>query len=73
MLAGDPANERAEAKGNIKGDIFGCPDGLWFDARGVLWIQTDMLDLALDKGELATSATTRCWPATRAAARCGAS
>ena len=28
VLAGDPANERAEAKGNIKGDIFACPDGL---------------------------------------------
>ena len=22
-------------------DIFGSPDGLWFDPRGVLWIQTD--------------------------------
>jgi hypothetical protein len=41
VLAGDPANERAEAKGNVKGDIFGCPDGLALDARGVLWIQTD--------------------------------
>ena len=41
VLAGDPANERAEAKGNVKGDIFGCPDGLVLDARGVLWIQTD--------------------------------
>ena len=20
---------------------FACPDGLWFDPRGVLWIQTD--------------------------------
>ncbi|MGF7473831.1 alkaline phosphatase PhoX, partial [Salmonella enterica subsp. enterica serovar Minnesota] len=36
VLAGDPANERAEAKGNIKGDIFGCPDGIVLDARGVL-------------------------------------
>ena len=41
MLAGDPANERAEAKGNVKGDIFACPDGIAFDARGMLWIQTD--------------------------------
>ena len=32
MLAGDPANERAEAKGNIKGDIFACPDG-WRSTR----------------------------------------
>ncbi|MDW8468929.1 MAG: DUF839 domain-containing protein [Burkholderiales bacterium] len=42
VLAGDPANARPEAKGNIRGDIFANPDGLWFDARGVLWIQTDM-------------------------------
>jgi secreted PhoX family phosphatase len=53
VLAGDPANERAEAKGNIKGDAFGCPDGLWTDARGVLWIQTDMSTSAMGKGDLA--------------------
>ena len=28
VLAGDPANARAEAKGNVRGDVFGCPDGL---------------------------------------------
>ncbi len=28
VLAGDPANERPEARGNIQGDIFACPDGL---------------------------------------------
>ena len=53
VLAGDPANERAEAKGNIKGDMFGCPDGLWIDRRGVLWIQTDMSTSAMGKGDLA--------------------
>jgi secreted PhoX family phosphatase len=41
VLAGDPANARADAKGTINGDSFGSPDGLWFDQRGVLWIQTD--------------------------------
>ena len=41
VMAGDPTNARADAKGTIKGDSFGSPDGLWFDARGVLWIQTD--------------------------------
>lgn len=41
VMAGDPANKRPEAKGNVKGDVFGSPDGLWFDERGVLWIQTD--------------------------------
>lgn len=52
VLAGDPANERADAKGNVKGDAFGAPDGLWVDSRGVLWIQTDMSPTAMGKGEL---------------------
>ncbi len=50
-LAGDPANERAEAKGNIKGDMYGCPDGIAFDSRGVLWIQTDAHATQMYKGE----------------------
>ena len=52
VLAGDPANARPEAKGNILGDIFACPDGLAFDARGVLWIDTDMAASQMNKGEL---------------------
>lgn len=52
VLAGDPANPRPEAKGNIKGDIFACPDGLVLDARGVLWIQTDAHATQMYKGEL---------------------
>jgi secreted PhoX family phosphatase len=52
VLAGDPQNSRAEAKGNIKGDIFACPDGLIFDSRGVLWIQTDAHASQMYKGEL---------------------
>ena len=51
-LAGDPANERAEAKGNIKGDIYACPDGITFDKQGVLWIQTDAHATQMYKGEL---------------------
>ena len=50
-LAGDPANERAEAKGNIKGDIYGCPDGIAFDQRGGLWILTDAHATQMYKGE----------------------
>lgn len=46
LLAGNdksadvPENE----KGNIKGDLFSCPDGLWFDRGGRLWIETDYYD-----------------------------
>ncbi len=32
---------------------FGSPDGLWFDARGVLWIQTDVSTSTLGKGPYA--------------------
>lgn len=28
-------------RGNIIGDDFGAPDGLWFDKDGRLWVQTD--------------------------------
>jgi uncharacterized protein len=52
VLAGDPANQRPEARGNIQGDIFACPDGLTMDARGVLWVQTDMHASQMYKGEL---------------------
>jgi secreted PhoX family phosphatase len=51
VLAGDPANARQEAKGNIKGDIYGSPDGICFDKRGVLWIQTDAAAATMHKGE----------------------
>jgi len=53
VLAGDPANERAEARGNVRGDVFACPDGLVFDHRGVLWIQTDAGPSQLGRGEFA--------------------
>ncbi|KQP23113.1 PhoX family phosphatase [Pseudorhodoferax sp. Leaf267] len=52
LLAGDPANARPEARGNIRGDLFACPDGLMLDARGLLWIQTDASASALNQGEL---------------------
>ncbi len=53
LLAGDPANARAEAKGNIKGDIFACPDGIAFGPNGLLWIQTDAHATQMHQGELA--------------------
>ncbi len=41
VLAGDKQHPDPAKRGTVRGDDFGCPDGLWFDARGVLWIQTD--------------------------------
>lgn len=40
----DPLDPQAGKKlyeGNIIGDDFGAPDGLWFDKDGRLWVQTD--------------------------------
>jgi secreted PhoX family phosphatase len=54
VMAGDPANTRAEARGNVKGDAYGSPDGLWFDDRGTLWIQTDAHATNMYKGDYAT-------------------
>lgn len=52
VLCGDPADPgrnlsttpspRPNYVGDLDGDIFGSPDGLWFDADGRLWIQTDI-------------------------------
>jgi secreted PhoX family phosphatase len=53
VLAGDPKNTRTEAQGNIQGDAYGSPDGLWLDARGVLWIQTDAHATNMYKGDYA--------------------
>jgi hypothetical protein len=53
VLAGDPSQPRPEAQGNVNGDMFACPDGVTIDARGVLWIQTDMSPTAMHLGETA--------------------
>ncbi|KQP39811.1 PhoX family phosphatase [Pseudorhodoferax sp. Leaf274] len=52
LLAGDPANARRDARGNIRGDLFACPDGLLLDARGLLWIQTDAAADEMRRGEM---------------------
>ena len=39
--------------GEAEGEQFACPDGLYVDDRGVLWIQTDMSTSAMGKGDLA--------------------
>ena len=53
VMAGDPANTRAEARGDVKGDAYGSPDGLWFDSRGLLWIQTDAHATNMYQGDYA--------------------
>lgn len=43
----------AGKRGTVQGDLFGSPDGLRFDPRGVLWIQTDVSTSALNRGDYA--------------------
>lgn len=43
-----------EGKNTIKGDAFACPDGLWFDPAGTLWVQTDMSGSAMGSGDFAS-------------------
>jgi len=72
VLAGDPANARPEARGNVRGDLFACPDGLAIDTRGVLWIDTDMGPKAMHRGEFArlgNNAMLACDPASGAIRR----
>jgi secreted PhoX family phosphatase len=53
VMAGDPQHADGGKRGNIKGDAFGSPDGLWFDDGGLLWIQTDVSTSVLNKGDYA--------------------
>ena len=41
VATSDPQLGKKVYEGNIKGDDYGAPDGLWFDKDGRLWIQTD--------------------------------
>jgi hypothetical protein len=38
---GEYGSQAVGYQGNINGDDYGAPDGLWFDDYGRLWIQTD--------------------------------
>lgn len=50
LLAGDPQHPDEAKRGNIRGDAFGSPDGLWFDDSGLLWIQTDVSASTQNRG-----------------------
>jgi secreted PhoX family phosphatase len=51
IQCGDPSNPDPNKRGDIRGDKFGSPDGLWIDNGGRLWIETDISPLALHKGD----------------------
>ncbi|MBL8539738.1 MAG: PhoX family phosphatase [Betaproteobacteria bacterium] len=53
LLAGDPAQADPAKRGNIRGDAFGSPDGLYVDPRGVLWIETDVTTRTIGRGDYA--------------------
>jgi len=53
MQCGDPTHPDPARRGNIRGDAFGSPDGLWIDGEGRLWIQTDVSPSVLHKGDYA--------------------
>lgn len=51
VLAGRNSPDKPEYKNSHNGPEFGSPDGLRFDHRGVLWIQTDVSSSTLNKKE----------------------
>jgi secreted PhoX family phosphatase len=53
VQAGDPAHPDPAKRGTVQGDGFGSPDGIAFDARGVLWVATDVAANALNRGDYA--------------------
>ena len=53
VVAGDVGTSRgANGRALAADSIFACPDGLWFDAEGRLWIQTDMGESEMNRGDL---------------------
>jgi secreted PhoX family phosphatase len=64
LLAGDPANTRPEARGNIQGDIFSGPDTLAFDPQGLLWIGTDSSNRDPEMARMGNNQLLACNPAT---------
>ena len=53
VMAGNGDSASTNKRGNVNGDLFGSPDGLWFDAQARLWIATDVSPGAMNKGDYA--------------------
>ncbi|MBI1396432.1 MAG: DUF839 domain-containing protein [Betaproteobacteria bacterium] len=53
VQCGDPGSADPARRGNVQGDQFANPDGLWFDPDGRLWIETDISSRELGIGEFA--------------------
>lgn len=54
LLAGPTEDSRVAGAGTLDADsMLACPDGLWFDPDGRLWIQTDIGERAQNTGALA--------------------
>ncbi|MBB5688714.1 PhoX family phosphatase [Roseomonas alkaliterrae] len=54
VIAGPEGNSRTASGAPLGADsLFACPDGLWFDADGRLWIQTDIGEREQLRGNLA--------------------
>jgi secreted PhoX family phosphatase len=54
VIAGDAARSRSFDGAALGEDnVFCCPDGLWFDPDGRLWIQTDIGESSQNAGDFA--------------------
>ncbi len=54
LIAGPEGNSRNANNAAVTADnIHACPDGLWFDADGRLWVQTDIGESEQNRGALA--------------------
>jgi secreted PhoX family phosphatase len=54
LIAGPEGDSRLSGNATVSADnILACPDGLWFDADGRLWVQTDIGEAEQNRGALA--------------------
>jgi uncharacterized protein len=53
VMAGPEDDSQLRGQALTAEQIFNSPDGLWFDADGRLWIQTDMSESVVNEGDYA--------------------